>query len=306
MSSLIECVPNFSEGRRPEVLRQIVGAIGAVPGVALLDHSADAVHNRSVVTFAGSPGAVSAGAEEGVRTALDLIDLRTHSGVHPRIGAIDVVPFVPLERTPMADAVDLARGFAERIAVRFELPVYLYGEAALRADRRRLADVRRGQYEALRTAIGTDPKRAPDFGPPRLHASGGAVAIGARKPLIAFNINLSSGDLRIATRIARAIRESSGGMPAVQAMGVLLEGADGHPTAQVSTNLVDWERTGLGAVVREVRRLAHEAGTEIDRYELIGLAPAGALLDLAGEAQVLADLGDDRALEPRIARLANR
>lgn len=306
MASLIECVPNFSEGRRPEVLGQIVDAIAGVQGVALLDHSADPVHNRSVITFAGAPDAVSDGAEEGVRTALDLIDLRTHSGVHPRIGAVDVVPFVPLDAMPMAEAVDVARAFAERIAARFELPVYLYGEAALRPDRRRLADVRRGQYEALRTAIGTDPKRSPDFGPARLHPSGGAVAVGARKALIAFNINLRSGDLRIATRIARAIRESSGGMPAVQAMGVLLEGADGRRTAQVSTNLVDWERTGLGAVVREVRRLALETGTEIDRYELIGLAPAGALLDLAGEAQALADLGDDRALEPRIARLAHQ
>lgn len=306
MASLIECVPNFSEGRRPEVLGQIVDAIAGVQGVALLDHSADPVHNRSVITFAGAPDAVSDGAEEGVRTALDLIDLRTHSGVHPRIGAVDVVPFVPLDATPMAEAVDVARAFAERIAARFELPVYLYGEAALRPDRRRLADVRRGQYEALRTAIGTDPKRSPDFGPARLHPSGGAVAVGARKALIAFNINLRTDDLRIATRIARAIRESSGGMPAVQAMGVLLEEADGRRVAQVSTNLVDWERTGLGAVVREVRRLAREAGTEIDRYELIGLAPAGALLDLAGEAQALADLGDDRALEPRIARLAHR
>ena len=303
MASLIECVPNFSEGRRPEVVRQIVDAIGAVPGAAVLDHTADPAHNRSVITFAGAPGAVSAGAEEGVRTAIDLIDLRTHSGAHPRIGAVDVVPFVPLDAATMADAVDVARAFAERIAARFELPVYLYGEAALRPDRGRLADVRRGQYEALRTEIGQDPTRRPDFGPARVHPSGGAVAVGARKPLIAFNINLRTDDLRIATRIARAIRESSGGMPAVQAMGVPLDEGDGRRTAQVSTNLVDWERTGLGTVVREVRRLAHEAGTEIDRYELVGLAPAGALLDLVGEAQALADLGADRALEPRIARL---
>ncbi len=306
MASLIECVPNFSEGQRPEVVRQIVDAIGGVHGVALLDHTADPAHNRSVVTFAGTPHAVSAGAEEGVRAALELIDLRTHTGVHPRIGAVDVVPFVPLGETPMTEAVGVARAFAERIATRFELPAYLYGEAALRPERRRLANVRRGQYEALRTAIGEDPTRAPDFGPARLHPSGGAVAVGARKPLIAFNINLRTGDLRIATRIARAIRESSGGMAAVQAMGVLLEEAHGRRIAQVSTNLVDWERTGLGAVVREVQRLAHEAGTEIDRYELIGLAPAEALLDLAEEPRALADLGDDRALEPRIARLAQR
>ncbi len=306
MASLIECVPNFSEGRRSEVVGQIVDAIGAVRGVALLDHTADPAHNRSVVTFAGTPDTVSAGAEEGVRAALDLIDLRTHSGVHPRIGAVDVVPFVPLDKTPMPEAVGVARTFAERIAARFDLPVYVYGEAALRPDRRRLANVRRGQYEALRTEIGSDPKRAPDFGPARLHPSAGAVAVGARKPLIAFNINLRTDDLPLAVRIARAIRESSGGMPAVQAMGVLLEDAGGRRTAQVSTNLVDWERTGLGAVVREVRRLAHEAGAEIDRYELIGLAPAGALGDLADEPEALADIGPDRALEPRVARLTQR
>ncbi|MGZ8475480.1 MAG: glutamate formimidoyltransferase [Candidatus Limnocylindria bacterium] len=301
MGSLIECVPNFSEGRRPEVVRQIVDAIGNVSGVVLLDHTADPAHNRSVVTFAGTPDAVSAGAEEGMRTALGLIDLRTHSGVHPRIGAVDVVPFVPLDATPMREAVDVARALAERVAARFDLPVYLYGEAALRPDRRTLANVRRGQYEALRTAIGSDPARTPDFGPARLHPSGGAVAVGARKPLIAFNINLRTDDLRIARRIARAIRESSGGMPAVQAMGVLLNEADGRRTAQVSANLVDWERTGMGAVVREVRRLALEAGTEVDRYELIGLAPAAALREIEGEEL---GIGPDQALETRLARLA--
>jgi glutamate formiminotransferase len=306
MSSLVECVPNFSDGRRPEVLREIVDAIGGVAGVAVLDQTADAVHNRSVVTFAGPADAVSAGAEEAVRVALERIDLRTHSGVHPRIGAIDVVPFVPLDSMPMADAVQVARAFAERVATRFDLPAYLYGEAALRPDRRRLANVRRGQYEALRSAIGADPKRAPDFGPARVHPSGGAVAVGARKPLIAFNINLRTGDLDLAVRIARSIRESSGGMPAVQAMGVLLDQPGGVPRAQVSTNLVDWERTGLGAVVGEVRRLAHEAGVAIDRYELIGLAPAAALRDLADDPEVLADLGPDRALEARVAALAKR
>lgn len=306
MGSLIECVPNFSEGRRPQVVRQIVDAIGGVPGVAVLDHTADPAHNRSVVTFAGRPDAVSAGAEEGMRTALGLIDLRTHSGVHPRIGAVDVVPFVPLDATPMREAIEVARAFAERVAARFDLPVYLYGEAALRPDRRTLANVRRGQYEALRTAIAQDPMRSPDFGPARLHPSGGAVAVGARKPLIAFNVNLRTDDLPLAVRIARAIRESSGGLPAVQAMGVLVQEADGRRTAQVSTNLLDWERTGLGATVREVRRLALEAGAEIDRYELIGLAPEGALLELADEPDVLADLGPDRALEARVARLTQR
>lgn len=305
MASLIECVPNFSEGRRPDVVDQIVHAIGGVKGVAVLDHSSDVSHNRSVVTFAGAPGAVATAAEEGVRAALELIDMEHHTGVHPRIGAVDVVPFVPLDVTPMAEAVDVARAFAERIADRFALPTYLYGEAALRPERRRLATVRRGEYEGLRGLLSSDPSRAPDFGPSQAHPTAGAVAVGARKVLIAFNINLRTDELRVAIRIARAIRETSGGMPGVQAMGVLVEDVDGGRRAQVSTNLVDWQRTGIVAVVREVRRLAREAGTEIDRCELIGLAPAAALQEVDGKEIGLTDLGD-RALEVRLARVTAR
>ena len=228
--------------------------------------------------------------------------MEQHKGAHPRIGAVDVIPFVPLGSTRIEECVDLARRFGEQIATRFELPVYLYGDAALRPDRRRLADVRRGQYEAIRDEIGTNPKRAPDFGPARVHPRGGAVAVGARKPLIAFNINLRTDELAMAIKIANTIRESSGGMPAVQAMGVLLENPGMRPMAQVSTNLVDWERTGIAAVVREVRRLAHEAGTEIDHCELIGLAPTGALLEVAADVLGLADFSADQALELRLAR----
>lgn len=304
MANLFECVPNFSEGRRPLVVEQIVRAIADVPGVAVLDHSRDESHNRSVVTFAGGPHAIAAGAEEGVRVAVELIDMERQRGGHPRIGAVDVVPFVPLNGTPMSEAVEVARSFAERIATRFDLPTYLYGEAALRPQRRRLADVRRGEYEGLRRLIGGDPSRAPDFGPSRLHPTAGAVAVGARKILIAFNVNLRTDDLRIATRIARAIRESSGGMPGVQAMGVLVANPGGQPTAQVSTNLLDWKRTGIAEVVREVRRLATDVGTDIDRCELIGLAPARALVGLDAHAISIADL-PDRALESRVARARN-
>jgi len=297
--SLIECVPNFSEGRRPEVLEEICRAISQIDGVTLLDRSRDETHNRSVVTFAGSAEPVVRAATAAVGRALELIDMEHHAGAHPRIGAVDVIPFVPLGTTRIEECVDLARRFAEQIAQRFELPVYLYGEAALRPERRRLADVRRGEYETLREELGINPERDPDFGPSRLHPRGGAVAVGARKPLIAFNVNLATDDLVLAKKIAHAIRESSGGLPAVQAMAVLL---DEPRLAQVSMNLVDWQRTGIVHVVRVIRRMAQEAGSEIDHCELIGLAPAGALLDVAADALGLRDFTPDQALELRLAR----
>ncbi len=302
MPGLIECVPNFSEGRREEVVDEIVRAIGQIEGVTVLDHSRDETHNRSVVTFAGSAEPMVRAATAAVGRALELIDMEQHTGAHPRIGAVDVIPFVPLGTTTLEECADLARRFGEQIATRFDLPVFLYGAAALRPDRRRLADVRRGQYEGLREEIGTNPKRAPDYGPARLHPRGGAVAVGARKPLIAFNINLRTDELAVAIKIANMVRESSGGMPAVQAMGVLLENPGMPPMAQVSTNLVDWERTGISQVVREVRRLAREAGTEIDHCELIGLAPTGALLKVAADALGLEAFSTEQALELRLAR----
>jgi glutamate formiminotransferase len=298
---MIECVPNFSEGRRPEVLEEITRAIRQIDGVSLLDASRDESHNRSVVTFAGGPEPVARAAMAAVGRALELIDMEQQTGAHPRIGAVDVIPFVPLGDTTMDEAVDLARRFGEQVARTFQLPVYLYGEAALRPDRRRLADVRRGQYEGLKEEIETDPERAPDFGPAHLHPRGGAVAVGARKPLIAFNLNLATSDLEIAQRIAEAIRASSGGLPAVQAMGVLVAVADGRQLAQVSMNLVDWEQTGIPRVVHEVRRLAHQAGTDIDHAELIGLAPTGALLEVAANALGLRGFSADQALELRLA-----
>ncbi len=299
---MIECVPNFSEGRRADVVEEIVRAIGQIDGVTVLDHSRDETHNRSVVTFAGSAEPVVRAATAAVGRALELIDMEQHSGAHPRIGAVDVIPFVPLGGATIDECVDLARRFGEQIAARFELPVYLYGAAALRPERSRLADVRRGQYEAIRDEIATDPARAPDFGPARTHPRGGAVAVGARKPLIAFNVNLATDDLALARRIAATIRESSGGLPAVQAMGVLLENPGMPPMAQVSMNLVDWERTGIAEVVREIRRLAREAGADVDHCELIGLAPTGALLEVAADTLGLRGFTPDQALELRLAR----
>ncbi|HET7142132.1 MAG TPA: glutamate formimidoyltransferase [Candidatus Limnocylindria bacterium] len=302
MASLIECVPNFSEGRRPEVIEEIVHAIGQIDGVTLLDHSRDETHNRSVVTFAGAAESVVRAATAAVGRAIQLIDMEQHSGAHPRIGAVDVIPFVPLGGTRIEECVDLARRFGEQIAKLFDIPVYLYGEAALRPGRRRLADVRRGQYEGLKAEIGVNPDREPDFGPPHLHPRGGAVAVGARKPLIAFNVNLQTDDVAVARGIAQAIRESSGGLPAVQAMGVLLENPGERRYAQVSMNLVDWERTGIVRVVHEIRRLARQAGTDIDHCELIGLAPTGALLEVAADALGLHGFSPDQALELRLAK----
>jgi glutamate formiminotransferase len=302
VASLIECVPNFSEGRRPEVIEEIVHAIGQIDGVTLLDHSRDETHNRSVVTFAGAAESVVRAATAAVGRAIQLIDMEQHSGAHPRIGAVDVIPFVPLGGTRIEECVDLARRFGEQIAKLFDIPVYLYGEAALRPGRRRLADVRRGQYEGLKAEIGVNPDREPDFGPPHLHPRGGAVAVGARKPLIAFNVNLQTDDVAVARGIAQAIRESSGGLPAVQAMGVLLENPGERRYAQVSKNLVDWERTGIVRVVHEIRRLARQAGTDIDHCELIGLAPTGALLEVAADALGLHGFSPDQALELRLAK----
>lgn len=302
MPSLIECVPNFSEGRRPEVVEEIVRAVKSIDGVTLLDYSRDETHNRSVVTFAGSAEPVVKAATAAVGRALELIDMEQQTGAHPRIGAVDVIPFVPLGATRMEECVDLARRFGEQIARTFELPVYLYGEAALRPERRRLADVRRGQYEGLKEEIGVDAERDPDYGPKRMHPRGGAVAVGARKPLIAFNVNLASDDLGIARQIAETIRESSGGLPAVQAMAVLLENPGEPRYAQVSMNLVDWEQTGIARVVDEIRRLARKSGVDIDHCELIGLAPAGALLEVAAQSLGLRGFSADQALELRLAR----
>jgi glutamate formiminotransferase len=215
---------------------------------------------------------------------------------------VDVIPFVPLGATRLDECVDLARRFGEQIAKLFDLPVYLYGEAALRPERRRLADVRRGQYEGLKAEIASNQGREPDFGPARMHPRGGAVAVGARKPLIAFNVNLATDDVAVAKRIAHAIRESSGGLPAVQAMGVMLENPGDKRYAQVSMNLVDWERTGISRVVREIRRLALEAGTDVDHCELIGLAPTAALLEVSADALGLRGFTPDQALELRLAR----
>jgi glutamate formiminotransferase len=285
VAKLVECVPNFSEGRRVEVVDAIAAAVAGAPGVELLDRTSDADHNRSVLTLAGEPDAVAKAMEDAVAVAVRLIDLRQHEGQHPRMGAVDVVPFVPLGDSTMDECVALARRFGARIAARFDLPVYLYARAATRPDRVVLADVRRPQFEGLRERIG-DPDREPDFGPARVHPSAGAVAVGARPFLIAYNIELASNDVELAKRIARRVRESSGGLPRVQALGLFLEELG---CAQVSMNLLDFTITPLWAVWEAVRALAENEGVELQDSELIGLAPLAALTAVADHIEAPAE-----------------
>jgi glutamate formiminotransferase len=293
---LVESVPNVSEGRRLDVVDRLAGAIEEVPGVYLLDRTSDASHNRSVFTLAGAHGPVTDALERLVGTAVHELDMNAHTGEHPRIGAVDVIPFVPLAATTMDDCVELARAFGRRLAERFDLPVYLYANAATRPDRVKLADVRRGQYEGLRLEVG-QRGREPDFGPPHLHPSAGAVAVGARPFLIAYNINLASKDVELAKRIARRVRESGGGLPRVQANGFWIEELG---RAQVSMNLLDFAVTPLWLVWETVRDVAAEDGVELAESELIGLAPLAALLAVADRA----DAPNEDAIERRLAAAA--
>jgi glutamate formiminotransferase len=290
---LVECVPNFSEGRDAATIAALQEAVRAVDGVRLLDTHSDADHNRTVLTFAGTPGAVAEAAFRAVREAAVRIDLRTHRGVHPRIGAADVVPFVPLGDAPMAVCVELAGALGARLGSELGLPVYLYGEAARRPERRVLANVRRGEYETLIAAIGADPARAPDFGPTALGPAG-AVAVGARGPLIAFNVLLATSDLAIARAVARAVRASSGGLPGVQALGVPCS----RPGAvQVTMNLTNPARTGLWPAFAAVQAEAAHRGVSVLESELVGLVPAEVALAAAGAALALPRLGPRQVIE---------
>jgi glutamate formiminotransferase len=292
LSKLVETVPNFSEGRRPETVDKLAAAVGSVPGAHLLDRTSDASHNRSVFTLAGETAPILEALERMVAVAVAEIDMESHSGEHPRIGAVDVVPFIPLAGTTMADCVELARAFGARVADRFGIPVYLYGEAATSPARQRLADLRRGQYEGLKAQI-AEPGREPDFGPARLHTTAGAMAVGARPFLIAYNINLESKDLDLAKRIARRIRESSGGLPRVQANGFWIEELG---RSQVSMNLLDYRTTPIWLVWEAVRAEAAEDGVHLLESELIGLAPLDALLDVANHCGVSERLPEEERL----------
>lgn len=275
MTQLIECIPNFSEARRPEVVDQIVTAVTSVDEVHLLDRSSDLDHNRTVLTFAGSPHAVEEAAFRAIKTAAELIDLDKHTGEHPRIGATDVCPFVPISDVSMDECVAIAKRLGQRVGDELGIPVYLYEQAATRPDRANLENIRRGQFEGLKGEITSNPDRKPDYGPSAL-GSAGATVIGARNTLIAYNVYLTTGDVEIAKKIAKTIRHSSGGLRYVKALGLLVDGR-----AQVSINLTDYRKTPIALVVENIRREAQRYGVGVHHTELVGLIPQEALVDIA-------------------------
>lgn len=291
---LVECIPNFSEARRPEIIDAILAAINAVSEVHILDRHSDLDHNRTVVTFIGPPAAVEEAAFQAIACAAQLIDLGQHSGAHPRIGATDVVPFVPISETSMQECVEIARRLGKRVGDELTIPVYLYEDAATRPDRQNLENIRRGQYEGLKEEVETNPERKPDFGPARL-GSAGATVIGARQPLIAFNVYLTSNDTSIAQKIAKAVRHSSGGLRYVKGMGVLVEGR-----AQVSMNLTNFRQTPIARVVEMIRREAERYGVGVHHSELVGLIPQEALNDAAIWYLQLDQFHPEQVLEQRM------
>jgi len=293
-SHLVECVPNFSEGRRPEVVDAIKRAIAEIKGVYVLDHHSDQDHNRSVITFVGSPDAVVEAAFQGILKASELIDLNEHEGEHPRIGATDVVPFVPISGVSMQDCVEMAKRLGERVGSELKIPVYLYERAAARPERKRLENIRRGEYEGLKQEIGTDPEREPDFGPLKLGPAG-ATVIGAREFLIAYNVYLTTDDKSVADKIARAVRRSSGGLRYVKALGMLVDGR-----AQVSMNLTNFHRTPMARVVEFIRGEARRYGVAVHHSELVGLIPQEALVDAAVWYMQMDQFDPEQVLEQKM------
>lgn len=297
---LIECVPNFSEGRELRHIDVIETAIRSVPATLVLDRTSDPDHNRSVITFAGSPEAVLESAIRAAAKAVELIDLSAHRGVHPRVGALDVLPFVPLRGASIPDCVEIAREAGNRIWTELRVPVYFYEAAATRPDRVKLENVRRGQYEGLMPSALMDQTKAPDIGGPGLHPTAGAVIVGARKLLIAYNINLNTTDLGIANAIAKRIRASNGGFPSVKALGLPLAS---RGLVQVSMNITDFEQTPVHVVYAEVVRLAALHGVEVLESELIGLMPRRAMEMAARGLLKIANFHSGRIIENRIEEL---
>jgi glutamate formiminotransferase len=298
---LLELVPNFSEGKDRNVVDALVAAMTAVTGVQCLGVELDPSHHRSVVTLAGPADAVAEAAFRGAREARDRLDLRTHKGEHKRMGVIDVCPFVPLAGASMADAVATARAVGARIGSELGLPVFLYAEAASRESRRVLGNFRNKEFEGLLTLVGLDPEYVPDFGPAKLHDSAGAVAVGARKFLIAFNVNLATVDVAVAKDIAKAVREKDGGFAKVQAMGFFL---DDKKCAQVSMNLLDHEVTPIRTVFDKVKELAAQRGVQVLESELVGLAPAAAIdAELARHVQLPRFDPKEQVVEAKLAAM---
>jgi glutamate formiminotransferase/formiminotetrahydrofolate cyclodeaminase len=292
---IVECIANFSEARRPEVLEAIIQAIISIPEISLLDRHSDLDHNRSVLTFLGPPEQVEEAAFQAIAKAAELIDLDKHTGEHPRIGATDVVPFVPIRNISMAECVQMARRLGKRVGEELGIPVYLYEEAAARPERKNLENIRRGQYEALKEELGVNPERDPDFGP-RAVGPAGATVIGARQPLIAYNVYLTTPEVSIAKKIAKAVRHSSGGLRYVKALGLLVEGR-----AQVSMNLTNFRSTPIARVVELIRREAGRYGVSIHHSELVGLIPEEALVEAARWHLQLDQFEPGQILEYRLA-----
>ena len=291
---IVECIPNFSEARRPEVVDTIITAVGSVKGVRVLDRHSDVDHNRTVLTFVGTPEAVEEAAYLGIAKAAELIDLNHHQGEHPRMGATDVVPFVPIVGVTMQECVEMARRLGKRVAETLGIPVYFYEDAAIRQDRVNLEDIRRGEFEGIKETIATDPYREPDLGPRRLGPAG-ATVIGARQPLIAYNIFLNTPDVSIAQKIARRVRNSSGGFHYVKGMGVLVEGL-----AQVSMNLTNFHRSPMAQVTEFIRREAQRYGVGIHHSEIVGLVPSQAMVNAARYYMQMDGFENDQLLENRL------
>jgi glutamate formiminotransferase/formiminotetrahydrofolate cyclodeaminase len=294
IQKIVECIPNFSEGRNIEVINAIQNAISAIADIHILDLHSDEDHNRSVITFIGSPEAVTQAAFSAIEIAAKLIDLNKHQGEHPRIGATDVVPFVPISGVTMDECVELARSLGKRVGDELGIPVYLYESAATRPNRKNLEKIRKGDYEKLREIIQDDPDRAPDFGPAHM-GTAGATVIGARPPLIAYNVYLTTDDVSIAKNIARSVRQSSGGLPHVKALGMLVEGK-----AQVSMNLTDYTQTPIAQIVEAIRREAEGYRVSIHHSELVGLIPQAALVDAAQWYLQLDPFESSQILETRM------
>jgi glutamate formiminotransferase len=291
MKTAVECIPNFSEARNPEIMDHISAEIAKIPQVTLANRHSDLDHNRTVLTLLGNPDSISEAAFLGAKLASELIDLNKHTGQHPRIGALDVLPFVPLENTPMQVCVDIAHNVGKRVGTELGIPVYFYGEAAYSPSRKALENIRRGQYETLRETIKTDPLKKPDEGPAIL-GNAGAIAIGARKPLIAFNVFLNTSDVAIAKKIARKVRFSSGGYPGVKALGLLVAGQ-----AQVSMNFTDYTTTNLPPVIEAIQLEAVKYGTTITHTELVGLIPRAAVPQAPEEFLLLPEFRPDMVIE---------
>lgn len=283
MQKIVECVPNFSEGKKLSTIKKIAAAAKKIKNVKILDTEWNASHNRSLVTLIGAPDDVLKAAFEMIKVATKLINMEKHTGEHPRIGATDVVPFIPVSGVTMEECVGLAKKLGQKVAKELKIPVYLYEAAATKPENVNLADVRKGQYEGLKNDIQTDPMRSPDFGPKKLHSTAGAVVIGARKFLIAYNVNLNTPDVAIAKQIANKVREKTGGFPAVKAMGFLVDG-----NAQISMNLVDFEKTNFDIVYSAIEKEAKELGVTIKNSEIYGMIPLDALI-LAIKQLVKAD-----------------